>query len=366
MSEVGTRWRWAGTLFWLAAAALSAIAVYLTRVATVEQPNPIDRAVTVVAIAITFLAWLVRDTAWFATVHSAVLLLLASTVAFPDERIRLFAYGLVFAIAFCGAIVAVEEMTFARGGSFVIAGLVLLRWIALRDGRPLREALVAVGALAVLLAFRSRIGPLAILTALVAALATPAIPMRTLAIPFLIAIAAAVLQLHRLRILDVPSLAALAVMLTLFPWSGVVARGLPFFWRMHPPPERQVIGTSLAPGESLAIDLPPNANALVASGANAARLRPGTIVGRIDPGAIPIRIGEIADWGYMRREQFFSSRNSVPRDPAGMIRDYGYNAWVDGAGRLALPRGVRTIRVTAERGLPADVRLQVDFVEVER
>ena len=49
--------------------------------------------------------------------------------------------------------------------------------------------------------------------------------------------------------------------------------------------------------------------------------------------------------------------------PAGTIRDYGYAAWIDGAGRVALPRGARTIRVTADAALPADASLQVEGFE---
>jgi hypothetical protein len=55
----------------------------------------------------------------------------------------------------------------------------------------------------------------------------------------------------------------------------------------------------------------------------------------------------------------------VPRDPAGKIRDYGYAAWVDGAGRVALPRGAARIRVTAAASLPKDAALQVEAFELQ-
>jgi hypothetical protein len=86
-------------------------------------------------------------------------------------------------------------------------------------------------------------------------------------------------------------------------------------------------------------------------------------LGRIEPGGRIVRIGDAADWGYMRREQFYGARNPLPRDAAGKIRGYGYAAWVDGAGRIPLPPNARTIRVTADASLPADAALQVESFE---
>jgi len=70
----------------------------------------------------------------------------------------------------------------------------------------------------------------------------------------------------------------------------------------------------------------------------------------------------------MRRDAFYGSHNPLPRDPAGKVRGYGYLAWVDGAGRVPLPRlpanGIRTIRVTADAHLPANASLQVEGFEI--
>jgi hypothetical protein len=42
------------------------------------------------------------------------------------------------------------------------------------------------------------------------------------------------------------------------------------------------------------------------------------------------------------------------------LRDYGYVAWVDGAGLVTLPPNAKTIRVTADPSLPGDAALQVE------
>jgi hypothetical protein len=76
-----------------------------------------------------------------------------------------------------------------------------------------------------------------------------------------------------------------------------------------------------------------------------------------------VRIGDVSDWGYIRREAWHKAHNPLPSDSAGKLRDYGYDAWVDGAGRIALPRGARRIRVTADGALPAHAKLQVEGFE---
>src|SRR5205085_2675496 len=117
----------------------------------------------------------------------------------------------------------------------------------------------------------------------------------------------------------------------------------------------------LKPGESTLLDVPPNARSLVLSGANMPRLGRGTMVGEVN--AMPIRIGDVADWGAFRREDYHASRNALPHNPAGMIRGYGYSAWIDGAGRVPAS-GVR-MRVSADAHLPRDARLQIEAFELE-
>jgi hypothetical protein len=79
----------------------------------------------------------------------------------------------------------------------------------------------------------------------------------------------------------------------------------------------------------------------------------------------PITIGDIADFGFTRREQFFASRNPLPRFSPGEIRDYGANAWIWGAGRsaIACAADIRSLRVVAAPNLPPQSHLQIDSVE---
>ena len=86
--------------------------------------------------------------------------------------------------------------------------------------------------------------------------------------------------------------------------------------------------------------------------------------GFLEPGNSVIRVGDVSDWGYMRREQIYQSRNPLPRDSAGQLRGYGYEAWVDGAGRVPLPRNARSVRVTADAALPEGALVQVERFEI--
>jgi hypothetical protein len=78
-----------------------------------------------------------------------------------------------------------------------------------------------------------------------------------------------------------------------------------------------------------------------------------------------IRIGDVADFGFTRREQFLGARNPFPRVSPGEIRDYGANAWVWGSGRTALASAadIASLRVVAAPNLPQDAHLQIDAVE---
>jgi hypothetical protein len=163
----------------------------------------------------------------------------------------------------------------------------------------------------------------------------------------------------------------LAILIAFFPWSGVMARG----WRAFVKPpwqgQRRPINFPLHAGQSTTIDIPRGTESLIVSGANIPRLPRGTLLGRIEWGdrrprlSIPIRAGDAADWGFMRREHAFASRNGYPRDPAGRIRDYGWSAWIDGAGRIPLPPRAGTIRISADPHLPIGAVLQVESIEME-
>ncbi|HVR38589.1 MAG TPA: hypothetical protein VMU84_05800, partial [Thermoanaerobaculia bacterium] len=159
-----------------------------------------------------------------------------------------------------------------------------------------------------------------------------------------------------------PSTIAVAFVIIFFAWSGIVARALPYFLRpARPTLPRLTIAQALAPSQSVVLDVPDGVHSLIVSGANVPRLKRGTLLGTLD--ARPIRIGDVSDWGYTRREFFYGTHNPLPRDAAGKIRGYGYDAWIDGAGRIPLPRGARRIRVTAAATLPRDASLQVEAFE---
>ena len=330
--------------------------------------TPVDRWMPVVVLMIVAWSWCVKETRWWPAVQIAIPIVIATALLPLDERMRLAAMALATGAAFAIALLARPEIELRRALFFTASAIVLVRWIPWRDVRPTRELLVMIGALLIVYAFRRErvVTPIAIAVAIVSALVTPAIPLRTVALPYIVALIAAISRVERVR-LDLAGAAICAAVLAVFPWSGIAARGLPYLFSRHvEDAPRHDIRTALAPGESINVWLPPYSESLIVSGANVARLQKGTTLGWIEPGHVAVRIGDAADWGYMRREHFFAARNHLPRDPAGKIRDYGYSAWVDGAARIALPRRRGTIRVTAEPRLPKDARMQVEAVEMTR
>jgi hypothetical protein len=171
------------------------------------------------------------------------------------------------------------------------------------------------------------------------------------------------------------SYAAAIAIFALWPWSGIIARALPVA-RNYAPAAGEVLPVSrtLAAGESLPIAVPNHVHEAIVTtyGGYIERLRSGHVIGAIEAtdqrGRVtvrPIRIGDTADFGFMRREQFFASRNPLPRFSPGEIRDYGANAWVVGAGRttVSCASDIVSLRVVAAADLHAQSRLAVDSVE---
>ena len=356
----GVRSRVAEEVVWFIGAALSVSAA----IGAMRFETPVDRALPVVVLFILGWSWCVRETGWMAAVQLAIPVVIACALLPLDTRIRLAAIGLATGFAFAAALLADREVTVRRAAFYIASAIVLLRWIPWADVRILRELLVLGGALAILWALRHTPGPIAISIAIVAALVTPAFPLRAIAVPYLVAVLVVIARVERVRA-PLVGTAICAAVVALFPWSGIVARGLPFLLMRHGgDAPREEIRIALAPGESFDVWLPPHSQSLIVSGANVSRMRRGTVVGWIEPGHVALRIGDIADWGYMRRDHFFSSRNHLPRDPAGKIRDYGYSAWIDGAARIPLPVPTGTIRVSADPHLPAAARLQIESLEM--
>lgn len=357
-------------LRWIAAAALSAYACQLA----VHHATPVDAALPLLALAVTLCARLS-----YPALMTGVPLLLLAEIAIPDEPLRLLTFGAIVAATSAITIAAPtneapsnEAPAASRAdrrlpaGPFLVtvATILILRWIPLHDVLAVRELfLLAISCATVAVLGRT---PFAIAIAVVTALVTPALPMRTHVVPvivFAIAALARFVGLPRLQLVW-PSTMAVAFVLLFFPWSGIVARAFPYFFRaVQAPKQRTVVAQALAPNRSEVYEVPHGATQLVVSGANVAHLRRGALLGRIQPGNIAVRIGDAADWGYLRREAWYRARNPLPRDSAGKIRDYGYSAWVDGAGRVPLPRGARVVRVTADAKLPADASLQVEGFE---
>jgi len=370
--------------------------------AFIAQTSPVDRALPFLAVGIAFCGWLIRDSRWVGAAEVAIPVLIATTLFVGDERTRVMIFGAVVAAVFAVAVAAAAR-TFANDVLLTIAGTLLLRWIPFRDVVLWRELIVIVGALAVLVALHDR-SPMHIAVALAVALITPVFPGRAMVYPFILAavlsvsrsgvaqailpalflifayfdryshaalwiVAAIAVAIPILRRVRIPAYALAIGLFALWPWSGIVARAFPQFLLGDPPSARhEVVGLALGAGESVSIDVPEHVSSVgvITSGANVVRMRPGRIVGRIDAGGThrDLRIGDLADFGFLRREQFFYSRNTVPRQPTDDIRGYGQTAWLHGAGRVTVPAAPE-VRITAARDLPPAARLQIESVDFE-
>ena len=345
-------WR---TIVWVAAGALSGWAASMA----VHHSTPVDAALPLLAIVMTGVAALTRP-----AFQVAVPLLIAAEWLFPDEHTRLIAFGLILGVTLAAAMLA-ERSDRLPAAAITAGAIVILRWIPLSEVQWFREVVLIALAVAIVAAFRwTRLG---ILIAVLTALITPAIPLRTLVIPVVLLIVAGVLWLVRFPKIElaVPSAFAIAVTMTFFAWSGAFARALPLLLRAQTEaPPRETLNMALRAHESVTVEIPQSGRALLVSGANVARLRKGTVVGRVEPGGRVLRIGDVADWGAFRREQSWRSRNPLPKTAAGVLRGYGQNAWFDGAARIALQPG--TYRITADGKLAAEARLQLDAIEMER
>jgi hypothetical protein len=347
---------------WLLTAVVAAYACHLA----VHHATPIDRALPFVAAIVTLVA-----AVSYPSLMLAVPLLVVAEIAIPNEGTRLLALGVVVAGVFGTAqmewpspLRRGEKVPKADEGPLLLAtaAILLLRWIPFSDVHLGRELfLLAVAALIVLILDRT---PFAVAIAVIVVLITPAIPLRTLLLPvavLLVAILAKLFGMPKVR-LAWPSTIVLAFVMLFFAWSGVVARAFPYFLKpARAEVPRHTIAYALPAAETRLLAVPDGATSLIVSGANVAHMTRGTLLGTID--ARPIRIGDAADWGYLRRDHFYGTRNPLPADPAGKLRGYGYAAWVDGAGRVPLTPRARVIRVTADAALPAGASLQVEGFE---
>ena len=317
--------------------------------------------------------------------------LLAVVALFATNKF--FWFGVIVAAAFAAAALVARELWV-----LVIAGVLLLRWIPLREVEVWRELIILGGAVALFFAIKPR-GPLALIAALAVAAATPAHPGKATPIPLLLAglcllwdrlqpvlalacVALAFVARWSLVPLLVAAAFALLVpfldklkplayatalaLFALWPWSGVAARALPVFTRFEPPiGEVRVVGLALAPGQTTTIAIPPARHVVVnASVANGAQLPAGRVVGFVENRTVTI--GDVADFGFTRRPHFFAARNPLPRVTRADIRGYGATSWLHGAGAIGVAASapMRALHFRAAPDLPAEVRLQIESVEL--
>ena len=108
----------------------------------------------------------------------------------------------------------------------------------------------------------------------------------------------------------------------------------------------------------------PTSARVTASAASAAGLPNGRVIGTVNDRAI--RIGDVADFGFTRRQHFFAARNPLPQVTRADIRGYGATAWLHGAGAIGVASGLpmTALRFHAADDLPAEVRLQIESVEL--
>ena len=354
--------------------------------------------------------WVARGTRWAAAIECALPLLAIAVIVFPDERTRLFACGVIVAVAFAGAALVARE-----GWVLVIAGVALLRWIPLREVEVWRELVVLAAALALFAALRPK-SPLALIATLAVAAVTPVHPGKAALMPLVLAgicvgagfsrhtgtdrlkpaatraiVAGALLAFvpfARWSLVPILVTAAFALLVpylgklrplvyatalalfAMWPWSGVVARALPVVARFEPPAGAvRVVGWALGRGEEATLPIPRARHVIVnASAAAAASLPAGTLLGTIDAGTCTrsVRIGDVADFGFTRRPHFFFARNPLPRITRADIRGYGATAWLHGAGAIgvACSGDFAALRFRADAALPSNVRLQIESIEL--
>jgi len=388
-------------------AALAAAAALLLIVPHIPNVTPVDRVLPVVAVLVVAVCAGLRtqDSGLRTAAQLAVPLLAIAAIAIPDERMRLAAYGVIVAGAFAAAL-ATAPRTFVEQSILAIAAIVILRWLPTPE--LWREAVVLAGALALLAAIREQ-SPLATIAVVAVALVTPSHPGKLLLFPFVVAIVvllartlpasaavaltffaaaffarasvaplwftagfAAAVPLFRRARLDFVFYAIALVLFAMWPWSGLVARTLPRLLAAEHPHDARVIGRSLPPGTSLELGLGARHGiVLTMSGANVARLRAGKHVADVEvldsrgrTSTRTVRIGDIADFGFLRRDQFFAARKPLPRVPLADIRGYGLASFLYGAGSIAIDGDVAAVRITAAPELPRGAAIEVESVEL--
>ena len=384
----------------VARAVIAAIAAAVALFLVAPHATPIDRALPFVAVVLVLLPR-VAQASLPAPPELSIPLLVLAAVLIPDEHTRLLTYGLITAASFAATLATSEKNTQSQT-AIALPAIVILRWLPTPE--LWRELIVLAGAVALIAAIRDR-SPLATIAVVAVALVTPTHPGKAALFPFVVAIAVAALRtfpaagliffaavfaaraslaplwfvaglaiavplLRRARV--EPVLYAIAIVLfALWPWSGLVARAMPRFFAAERAREPQVIGRSLAASQSLDVAATsPRGVVVTLSGANVSQLHAGKRVAQIETidrhgraTRRDVAIGDVADFGFLRREQFFASRNPLPRVPLADIRGYGIASFLYGAGRVHIAGDVAGVRITAASDLPRNALIEVESVE---
>jgi hypothetical protein len=370
-----------------------------------SRATPIDRDLPLVALLVVAVAWSAAESRFAAAIECAIPAMLLACAFLADERLRLMTIGAIVAAAFVLAVVAGCRLPVA-----VVVGVALLRWLPTSDLEVFREALVLTGAFALFTAFRERT-PLTLAITLAVAAVTPIHPGRAIVLPFVVAllvllfravpgapvaalallvmahfardsyaplfvVAALALLVPLLTAIRPLAYAAAAALFVLWPWSGVVARALPLAKRFDPPAGRvQPVIAGLASSQAMTIGVPPRVRRVVvtAFGENVARVREGKALGTITAiardgsrCARELRAGDVADFGFLRRDQFFRARNPLPAQSPFEVHGYGSTAFVKGSGRVGVTCGGRDLAslLVTTAALPAGGRLQIESIEL--
>jgi hypothetical protein len=312
----------------------------------------------------------------------------------PDARMHWLAIGLI-----TSATLALLVEDSRPRLSIVLIAIALVRWIPFHDVTIWRELVVLVGVLLVFATTDSR-GRLSSTAAIAVAVVTPAYPARGLLFPFVIAacnlipppfrlglavvfagavpfarysfapllivaaIACAMPLIERIPV--IPQTAAVALF-ALWPWSGVLARSLPALLRATHSSAEKLDRTIVAP-QSVSVPVPRGAKkvTITMAAGRAQHLWPHAVLGHVamNGATTDFAVGDIADFGFMRREHFLTAHNAPARVPVDDVHDFGASAWLNGAGRVTLPvpAGVPVLYVTAVR---PGITLHIESIEFE-
>ncbi|HVT02908.1 MAG TPA: hypothetical protein VHL58_05975 [Thermoanaerobaculia bacterium] len=183
-----------------------------------------------------------------------------------------------------------------------------------------------------------------------------AIPSRTLLCVAILATIAVADAFPRLRLI-----AAGAVLMVGCSAFGAFSRGQS---------EALTEAFGLAPGESRSFVLPHPVAAisLIGSGAHMADVPSGTPLAEVEiidsqhsVYRRQLTAGELSDWGFLRHDQIFQSRNAIPAEPSGIVTGEAGEAWLSGDGGLRLRAAKPIVGFTIIANPKLSPRARINF-----